>query len=182
MQLHPDQLPGVIVVEPQVHADARGFFIESFHAARFAELGIAVDFVQDNQSRSTRGILRGLHYQLRRPQGKLCRVARGEVFDVMVDLREGSPTLGAWCGLALSDQNHRQVYIPPGFAHGFCVISDWADFIYKCTDYYDPSDQHAVVWNDPDLGIEWPINDPILSEKDQNGKSFRDAAKFRAAS
>jgi len=170
MKVLETALPGVLVVEPDVHGDARGFFLETFHEARYAQHGIPSDglhFVQDNHSRSCRGVLRGLHFQVNRPQGKLVSVAVGTVFDVTVDVRAGSPTFGRWVGVELSDENHRQVWIPPGFAHGFCVLSETADFQYKCTDFYDPKDEAGVSWNDPDIGIDWPLKDVILSERDR---------------
>ncbi|MDQ7010479.1 MAG: dTDP-4-dehydrorhamnose 3,5-epimerase, partial [Mariprofundaceae bacterium] len=153
MKVVETALPGVLVVEPDVHGDARGFFLETFHEARYAQHGIPgndLHFVQDNHSRSRRGVLRGLHFQTKHPQGKLVSVAAGTVFDVTVDVRTGSPTFGRWMGVELSDENHRQLWIPPGFAHGFCVLSETADFQYKCTDFYDPKDEAGIVWNDPD--------------------------------
>jgi dTDP-4-dehydrorhamnose 3,5-epimerase len=167
MHVTATDVPGVLLVEPAVFGDVRGFFVESFQAQRYAEAGIAGPFVQDNHSRSRRGVLRGLHYQLRHPQGKLVWVTRGEVFDVAVDIRRGSPTFGRWVGVTLSEDNHRQLYLPPGVAHGFCVLSETADFLYKCTDFYRPEDEGGVLWCDPDLGIHWPTLDPLLSEKDQ---------------
>jgi len=167
MKVIETRLPGVLIIEPKVHGDSRGFFIETFQAERYRqEAGIDLPFVQDNHSRSTRGVLRGLHAQKRRPQGKLVRVARGEVFDVAVDIDPGSKTFGQWAGTTLSDTNHRQFWVPPGYAHGFVVLSEIADFEYKCTDYYDPSDEIGVIWNDKDVGIEWPIEAPRLSQKD----------------
>jgi dTDP-4-dehydrorhamnose 3,5-epimerase len=160
-------LPGVYVIEPKVFGDARGFFYESYHRAKFTELGIADEFVQDNCSRSARGVLRGLHYQLRFPQAKLCRVVEGEVFDVAVDIRKGSPTFGQWAGVVLSAENKCQIYVPAGFAHGFAVLSESAEFLYKCSDFYHPEDEQGVLWNDPDVGIPWPVEAPILSGKDQ---------------
>lgn len=160
------ELGGVIVVEPDVFRDERGFFLETYHARKFAEGGIAAAFVQDNHSMSKRGTLRGLHAQRRRPQGKLVRVVRGEIFDVAVDIRHGSPTFKKWAGVALSEENHREVYVPPGFAHGFCVTSDVAEVIYKCTDLYDPADEFGIAWNDPEIAIRWPVENPIISEKD----------------
>jgi len=161
------RLPGVVIIEPQVHGDARGFFIETFALERYrAEAGISLPFVQDNHSRSARGVLRGLHAQARHPQGKLVRVSQGEVFDVAVDINPRSPTFGSWVGEILSDRNHRQVWIPPGYAHGFLVLSETADFEYKCTDYYRADDEIGLIWNDPDVGIEWPDANPRLSAKD----------------
>ena len=172
-------LPGVRIIEPKVHGDPRGFFMETFQAKRYAEIaGIDLPFVQDNHSRSARGVLRGLHAQRRRPQGKLVRCARGEVFDVAVDINPASPTFGTWVGVLLSDVNQRQFWVPPGYAHGFVVLSDIADFEYKCTDYYDPSDEIGLIWNDPDVGIDWPIKDPQLSAKDQTLPTL---AELRAA-
>jgi dTDP-4-dehydrorhamnose 3,5-epimerase len=162
----PGELPGVIVVEPDVYRDARGFFLETYHEAKYREGGITGPFVQDNHSRSVRGSLRGLHAQLRRPQGKLMRVVEGEVFDVAVDIRRGSPTFGRWTGITISGENFRQVYVPPGFAHGFCVLSDWAHLEYKCTAPYDPADEIAIAWNDRDLAIAWPLSQPTVSAKD----------------
>jgi dTDP-4-dehydrorhamnose 3,5-epimerase len=166
MKIIETALPGVLIIEPKVHGDARGFFIETYHAQRYAEQGLPDTFVQDNHSRSSRGVLRGLHYQLQHPQGKLVRVTQGEVFDVAVDIRKGSPTFGQWAGVLLSGENHRQFYVPPGFAHGFCTLSDTADFLYKCTDYYHPECEYGVLWNDPAIGIEWPQMDYLLSQKD----------------
>jgi dTDP-4-dehydrorhamnose 3,5-epimerase len=162
------ELPGVKIIEPKVFEDVRGFFVETFQLARYRDLaGIELPFVQDNLSRSRRGVLRGLHLQKVRPQGKLVRVARGEVFDVAADINPESPTFGRWIGVLLSEENHRQLWIPPGYAHGFAVISEVADSEYKCTDYYHPSLEAGAIWNDPDLGIEWPIDNPTLSEKDR---------------
>ena len=167
MKVTATRLPGVVVIEPRVHGDERGFFLETFSAARYREAaGITLPFVQDNHSRSRQGVLRGLHAQQRHPQGKLVRCSRGEVFDVTVDIDAGSPTFGQWVGVTLSDANHRQLWIPPGYAHGFLVLSEVADFEYKCTDYYRPEDEVGVLWNDPDIGIEWPLPDPVLSAKD----------------
>jgi len=161
------RLPGVLVLQPQVHGDARGFFVETFRADLFASAIPGVDFVQDNHSRSTRGVLRGMHLQWRRPQGKLVRCSRGRIFDVAVDVRPDSPTFGQWVGAMLDDDNLRQMYIPPGFAHGFQVMSDMADVSYKCTDYYDPGGEAGLRWDDPEVSIEWPIDAPELSVKDQ---------------
>jgi len=159
-------IPGVIVIEPEVFLDARGFFLESYHRAQFADLGICDLFVQDNHSCSRRGTLRGLHFQSQRPQAKLCRVIRGEVLDVAVDIRRGSPTFGKWTSATLSAENMRQIYIPRGFAHGFAVLSEVVEFLYKCSDFYDPASEHGVHWSDPQLAIDWVIADPIVSAKD----------------
>lgn len=167
MRFIETKIPGLIIVEPTVHRDARGFFMETFHAEKYAEAGIEKTFVQDNHSKSTRGTLRGLHAQARRPQAKLVRVMAGEVYDVAVDARRGSPTFGKWTAARLSDRNFYQVYIPVGFFHGFCVTSAEAHFEYKCADFYDPDDEIAVRWDDPDIGVQWPVEDPIVSEKDQ---------------
>lgn len=176
MEVKTTPLPGVVVIEPQVHGDSRGFFLESYHAERYQTNGVPVTFVQDNHSRSGRGVLRGLHYQLRRPQGKLVQVVKGEVFDVAVDIRRGSPTFGQWYGTILSEDNHRQMFVPPDFAHGFVVLSEVADFLYKCTDYYVPDDQWGIAWDDPDLGVEWPVQDleVILSDKDRQSPKLAD--------
>jgi dTDP-4-dehydrorhamnose 3,5-epimerase len=168
------RLPGVILVEPKVFGDARGHFFESYHAARYAEAGIASEFVQDNVSRSVKGTLRGLHFQDPHPQGKLVYCARGAVFDVAVDIRKGSATFGEWFGAELSEDNHRQMWVPPGFAHGFCVLTDTADFFYKCTDFYHPEHDRGVAWDDPDIGVVWPVESPILSEKDRKLPRLRD--------
>jgi len=168
MKVIATELPGILLLEPQVFGDARGFFMETWQAARYREAGMPERFVQDNHSRSRRGVLRGLHYQLTQPQGKLVWVTRGAVFDVGVDIRRGSPSFGRWYGCVLDDLNHRQLYIPPGFAHGFCVLSEEADFFYKCTDYYHPSSERGIAWDDSEIGIAWPIRDGIaLSAKDQ---------------
>ena len=168
MKIVETHLPGVVVLEPKRVGDSRGFFLEIYREDVFKRAGITLNFVQDNHSRSARGVLRGLHYQLMQPQGKLVRVASGSVFDVAVDVRKGSPTFGEWFGTTLDDENIRMVYVPPGFAHGFVVLSETADFIYKCTDYYHPESEQGVLWNDPDIGIEWPITDVQLSDKDKN--------------
>ena len=172
-------LPDVLVIEPKVFGDARGFFFESWNARAFAAAGITAAFVQDNHSRSSRGVLRGLHYQLEQVQGKLVRVIAGEVYDVAVDLRRSSPTFGRWAGVALSAENRRIAWIPPGFAHGFLVVSDAAEFLYKTTDYYAPEHERTIAWDDPDLAIAWPLaGPPTLSAKDKLGVRFRDAQYF----
>ena len=163
-----------MVVEPVVHRDARGFFLETYHRAKYAQAGIAADFVQDNHSRSGRGTLRGLHAQARRPQGKLIRCVEGEIFDVAVDIRRRSGTYGRWVGVGLSAGDFRQLWIPPGFAHGFCVLSEVAQVEYKCTELYDAADEISIAWNDPDIGIEWPVADPVVSEKDRLAPRLRE--------
>jgi len=160
-------LPGVLLIEPMVFSDERGFFMETYHAKKYAEAGIPGPFVQDNHSHSQRGTLRGLHYQLKNPQGKLVYAVKGEILDVAVDIRKGSPHFRRWTGNLLSEQNKRQLYIPEGFAHGFCVLSETADVIYKCTDFYAPGDEYGVFWADESIDIVWPIETPILSEKDK---------------
>jgi dTDP-4-dehydrorhamnose 3,5-epimerase len=176
MKFIPTDLPGVIVIEPQVFRDERGFFLETYQREKYVAGGINATFVQDNHSRSVRHTLRGLHAQRGRPQGKLIRVIEGEIFDVAVDVRRGSPAFGKWVGAWLSAENFRQIYIPPGFVHGFCVTSEIAQVEYKCTDYYDPASEMAVLWNEPTIGIEWPESllqaAPILSKKDQAGKTL----------
>lgn len=179
MEVEPTSLPDVLLIKPRVFADERGFFLESYRRERYRELGITGDFVQDNHSRSARGTLRGMHYQLNHPQGKLVQVTRGEVFDVAVDLRKNSPTFGCWTGVILSDENHHQLYVPPGFAHGFCVLSETVDFVYKCTEIYHPQDEHVLLWNDPAVGIEWPLAAPLLSAKDQQGKPLAEVPCYR---
>jgi len=173
-------IPGLLILEPKVFGDARGFFLESYNERDFrAATGLEVHFVQDNHSRSAQGVLRGLHYQIRQPQGKLVRCVLGEVYDVAVDLRKSSPTFGRWVGVALSAENQRQVWIPPGFAHGFLVVSEIAEFLYKTTDYYAPEHERCLLWNDPDLAIDWPLDAaPKLSAKDQVGRLFREAEVF----
>ncbi len=167
MKFTDTNLPGVIIIEPKVFGDERGFFLETFRTEAFSRVGITEQLVQANHSRSTSGVLRGLHYQLVQPQGKLVRVARGSVYDVAVDVRRGSPHFGDWYGATLDDTDMRMMYIPPGFAHGFVVLSEVADFIYQCTDYYHPESEQGIAWNDPDIGIEWPIQNVSLSEKDR---------------
>lgn len=174
MKINTTDIDGAVIIEPKVFGDERGFFLETFQAERYAELaGINLPFVQDNHSRSSKNVLRGLHFQKSKPQGKLVRVVRGQVFDVAVDLRKDSATYGKWAGILLTEDNKRQFWVPPGLAHGFVVLSDIADFEYKCTDYYDPSDEGSLIWNDPQIGIEWPEEiEPILSEKDKVALSF----------
>jgi dTDP-4-dehydrorhamnose 3,5-epimerase len=174
MNFTPLEIPDVILVEPDVFGDARGFFTETYHAAKYAAAGIRGPFVQDNYSFSRRGILRGLHYQLRQPQGKLVFVARGEIFDVAVDIRRGSPTFGRWVGRTLSGDNHHQMYVPQGFAHGFCVLSEEVEVMYKCTALYDAADDRGVIWNDPSLMIDWPVAQPQLSGKDAKLRPLAD--------
>ena len=174
------KLPGVLLIEPKVFGDERGFFFESFNRRDFTTaVGSDSDFVQDNHSRSARHVLRGLHYQIKQPQGKLVRVVAGEVYDVAVDIRRASPTFGRWFGLHLSAENKKMLWIPAGFAHGFVVLSDHAEFLYKTTDYWAPEHERCIVWNDPDLAIAWPLQgEPLLSAKDAAGKPFRDAEVF----
>lgn len=179
MKIIETTLPGVIVLEPKIHGDNRGFFLESYREDSLRQAGITEHFVQDNHSRSIRGVLRGLHYQLTQPQGKLVRVARGAVFDVAVDVRRDAPTFGQWCGATLDEESMRMMYIPPGFAHGFVVLTEIADFIYKCTDYYHPKSEQGILWNDPAIGIKWPITDVSLSEKDGNNPVLQDQSEER---
>jgi len=167
MKFLSTDLPGVVLIEPDVYRDKRGFFLETYHAGKYRAAGIDGIFVQDNHSHSVRGTVRGLHAQRHRAQGKLVRVLQGEIFDVAVDIRRGSPTFHRWVGVRLSADNFRQIYVPPGFAHGFCVLSEVADVEYKCTELYDPVDEFGVLWNDPELGISWPVHEPLLSEKDR---------------
>lgn len=175
MKVIETAIDGVKIIEPRVFGDERGFFLETFQARRYAEeAGIDLPFVQDNHSRSAKGVLRGLHFQKTKPQGKLVRVVRGEVFDVAVDVRRDSPTFGRWEAVILSEENKRQFWVPPGLAHGFVVLSETADFEYKCTDYYDPSDEACLIWNDPTVGIEWPLAEPQLSAKDAQGLTLRE--------
>jgi dTDP-4-dehydrorhamnose 3,5-epimerase len=180
MQIQTTALPDVLILEPKVFGDERGFFYESFNARSFAEqTGIKANFVQDNHSKSAKGVLRGLHYQIQQPQGKLVRVVVGEVFDVVVDIRKHSPTFGKWEGVILSADNKRQLWIPEGFAHGFLVISDTAEFLYKTTDYYAPEFERSLLWNDPAVGIQWPVQgEPVLSNKDKTAKLLSEAEVF----
>lgn len=180
MKVIPTAIPDVLIIEPRVFGDARGFFFESFNQRAFNKaVGQDVQFVQDNHSRSTRGVLRGLHYQIQQPQGKLVRVVQGSVFDVAVDVRKSSPTFGHWVGVELTETNHRQLWVPVGFAHGFVVTSDTADFLYKTTDYYAPEFERCVAWNDPVIGVQWPLDRaPQLSAKDTAGRFLADAEVF----
>ncbi len=163
----PLSLPEILLVEPIAFTDHRGFFLETYHHRKYSEAGLNRTFVQDNHSRSYQSVLRGLHYQLRKPQGKLVYAVRGEIFDVAVDIRRGSPTFGKWAGTRLSETNHRQMFIPEGFAHGFAVLSESADVVYKCTQFYEPGDEYGIYWSDPEISIDWPVDRPVLSEKDQ---------------
>jgi dTDP-4-dehydrorhamnose 3,5-epimerase len=176
MNVTETQLPGVLIFEPRVFKDDRGYFFESFHGARFSEMGIEVRFVQDNVSFSSRRVLRGLHYQLGSPQCKLVMALSGEIFDVAVDIRRGSPTFGRWTGSVLSSENHLQMLVPIGFAHGFCVLSETATVLYKCTDYYVPKEERGIRWDDPRLAIEWPCSEPIVSEKDRLNPTLESVA------
>jgi dTDP-4-dehydrorhamnose 3,5-epimerase len=181
MNIIPTEIPDVLIIEPKVFGDDRGFFFESFNDRVFAEkTGINTKFVQDNHSRSGKNVLRGLHYQIQQTQGKLLRVVAGEIFDIAVDIRKSSPTFGKWIGCLLSGENKRQFWVPPGFAHGFLVVSDSADVLYKATDYYAPQHDRCILWNDPDIGIDWPLNgaEPILSAKDQAGQLLKSAEVF----
>lgn len=181
MKIVATAIPDVLIIEPRVFGDARGFFFESFNEQAFrAATGLSVAFVQDNHSRSAQGVLRGLHYQIEQPQGKLVRVVRGAVFDVAVDLRQASPTFGQWVGVELSEENQRQLWVPAGFGHGFLTLSETADFLYKTTDYYAPAFERCIAWNDPALGIEWPLNGmaALLSQKDQAGVLLAEAQVF----
>jgi dTDP-4-dehydrorhamnose 3,5-epimerase len=174
LHIRQTSLPGVLLIEPKVFGDERGFFMETYHLEAFRAAGIGDTFVQDNHSRSARGVLRGLHYQEPNGQGKLVRCTRGAIFDVAVDIRRGSPTFGRWFGIELSDANKLMLWIPPGFAHGFCAMEDGSDLVYKCTTLYDPAADRAILWNDPDIGIEWPIAEPVLSAKDARAPRLAD--------
>lgn len=178
MEFQPTSIPDVILITPQIFGDQRGFFQETYHREKFLAGGIDATFVQDNHSRSAHGVLRGLHYQIQQPQGKLVRVLRGEIWDVAVDLRRSSPTFGKWVGVTLDDQKFQQLYIPPGFAHGFCVTSETADVAYKCTNLYLPEAERSLLWNDPALGITWPVDAPILSARDRSGTILTAAETF----
>lgn len=181
MKVTPTAIPDVLLIEPKVFGDTRGFFFESFNQKAFCDItGLDLNFVQDNHSRSAHGVLRGLHYQVQQPQGKLVRVVRGAVFDVAVDIRKTSPTFGQWVGSELSEENHHQLWIPPGFAHGFLVLSESADFLYKTTNYYAPEHERCIAWNDPEIQIDWPNlgTEPLLSAKDLTGKRLSEADVF----
>jgi dTDP-4-dehydrorhamnose 3,5-epimerase len=180
MNIRETSLPGVLLIEPKVFGDTRGFFVELYHAARYAESGIPGPFVQDNYSRSVKGTLRGLHFQEPQAQGKLVQVIAGAVYDVAVDVRQGSPSFGRWFATELTAEGARQLYVPPGFAHGFCVLSDTADFMYKCTAPYAPAHERGVAWNDPDLAIPWPVERPTLSPKDAGAPRLKDAPHLPA--
>lgn len=181
MKVFDTSLPGLLVLEPRVHGDARGFFLESWNRRAFAQAtGVELEFVQDNHSRSRGGVLRGLHYQVRQPQGKLVRAARGAIFDVAVDLRRSSPAFGRWFGVELTEDNHRELWVPPGFGHGFLVLSDYADVLYKATDYYAPEHERSLLWSDPAVGIDWPLHgaEPLLSAKDAAGLRLVDCEVY----
>ena len=181
MEFEPTAIPDVVLIRPKVFGDPRGFFFESWEEQKFSGAGLSIKFVQDNHSRSRRHILRGLHYQTQQTQGKLVRVVTGTVFDVAVDIRRSSPTFGRWVGVILSEENHHMLWVPPGFAHGFLVLSEFADFVYRCTDFWAPAYEKSLLWNDPDLDITWPLQngtDPMLSPKDLAGVRLRDAECF----
>lgn len=178
MEFISTKIPEVVLIKPKLFGDERGFFMETWEKRKFQDAGIDAAFVQDNHSRSAKGILRGIHYQIEQPQGKLVRVTQGSVFDVAVDLRRSSPTFGHWVGVELSEQNRHMLWVPPGFGHAFFVTSETADFVYKCTDFYAPEHERSIIWNDPDIGIQWPLGDisePVLSAKDKAGVRFLDA-------
>lgn len=174
VQVSPTDLPGVLLIEPTVFRDARGVFVETYHARRYEEAGITERFVQDNSSRSVRGTVRGLHFQEPHAQGKLVMAVEGAVFDVVVDVRRGSPSFGKWCAVELSADNLRQIYVPPGYAHGFCVTTETAVFLYKCTDFYSPKDERGILWNDPALEIPWPVSSPVISNKDRAYRTLKE--------
>lgn len=177
MNITPTPLDGLLLIEPRCFQDERGFFLESYQSARYRAAGISDQFVQDNQSRSAKGVLRGLHFQVKQPQAQIVTVMRGRVFDVAVDLRPASPTFGQWFGVELSDSGRRQLYMAPGFAHGFCVLSDWADLHYKVSRFYDPHDEGGLLWNDPDVGIHWPIEMPQVAPRDAAYPRIRDLSQ-----
>jgi dTDP-4-dehydrorhamnose 3,5-epimerase len=174
MKVTKTKLQGVVIIEPDVYQDERGFFLQTYQETDYLKAGVTEKFVQDNHSRSTRGVLRGLHFQTKKPQGKLVRVTHGAVYDVAVDINPESPTFTEWVGIELNEDNHLQLYIPPGYAHGFAVLSESADFLYKCTDYFDPGNEIGIAWNDPDIAIDWPIGSPIVSEKDSKWTNLSD--------
>ena len=176
MKVTPTSLPDVLIIEPKAFEDRRGFFMETYNQKRYKQSNIDCIFVQDNLSHSVRGILRGLHYQLQYPQAKLVQAINGAIFDVAVDIRQGSPTFGKWIGAHISDTNRHQIFVPKGFAHGFCVLSETADVLYKCTDFYAPDDEGGILWSDPGIGIDWPITDPLLSDKDSKYPFLKDVA------
>ncbi len=178
MKFIPTELDGVLVIEPDLFRDPRGFFLETYHQRKYREGGIVEPFVQDNHSRSERGTIRGLHAQRLHPQGKLIRVLQGEIFDVVVDIRKGSPTFARWIKVELTAGNFLQCYVPPGFAHGFCVRSEFAEVEYKCTDFYDPSDEMRIIWNDPSIGVQWPTAEPLLSDKDRDARTLDELMQF----
>ncbi len=173
MNISATPIEGLLLIEPRIFTDRRGYFMETYNRAKYFEAGIKKDFVQDNFSHSTAGVLRGMHYQLNQPQAKLVYVMHGEVFDAVIDIRKGSPTFGKWYGVVLSAENRRQLYIPEGFAHGFCVLSKEVDFVYKCSDFYSPGDEHGILWSDIDVGIDWPVKTPVLSDKDREYKPLK---------
>jgi dTDP-4-dehydrorhamnose 3,5-epimerase len=177
MKITPTSLPDVLIIEPRAFEDRRGFFMETYHQKRYGQMNIHAVFVQDNLSHSIQGILRGLHYQLHHPQAKLVQAVTGSIFDVAVDIRHGSPTFGKWVGANLTDENRHQIFVPEGFAHGFCVLSETADVVYKCTDFYAPGDEGGILWSDPGIGIDWPISDPQLSDKDSAYPCLRDVPR-----
>jgi dTDP-4-dehydrorhamnose 3,5-epimerase len=174
LEILKTSIDGVLLIKPEVFGDSRGFFFESYTKKKYAKDGIDIEFIQDNHSKSSKGVLRGLHYQISKPQDKLVRVVQGEVFDVAVDIRKDSPTFGRWEGFLLTGENMQQVFVPKGLAHGFCVLSETAEFLYKCSDYYYPEDEGGIIWNDSDLKIDWPISSPLLSNKDKKYPGFRD--------
>ncbi len=181
MQITPTAIPEVVLIEPRIFRDDRGFFLETFQTNKYKTAGITLPMVQDNHSGSRQGVLRGLHYQIHKPQGKLVSVVAGEVFDVAVDLRRSSPTFGRWVGVTLSAQSHRQIWVPPGFAHGYYTLSDWAEVLYKVTDFYDPASERTLIWNDPEVDVRWPLRDgrqPLLSPKDVEGLPLSKAELF----
>jgi len=179
MKITPTSLPGILIIGPHAFEDKRGFFMETYHQKRYEQSNIRCVFVQDNLSHSVHGILRGLHYQLQYPQAKLVQAINGAIFDVAVDIRQGSSTFGKWVGAYISDQNRHQIFVPEGFAHGFCVLSETADIIYKCTDFYAPDDEGGILWSDPNIGIDWPIIDPMLSDKDSQYPCLKDVPPER---